>query len=149
MKPTHFTKPSSIVTYGLRALVDLALHERTGPVTVRMIARRQEIPVRSLEQVLNRLKRGGVVQAERGPRGGYRLSKAPSQIPVSRIFQSLTQRQKGNGKGFAAADPAASVWRQMEKAVATTLEATTLETLVTQAREQTPHPITHRFTFHI
>lgn len=150
-KVVRFTNPSSIMTYAVRGLVDLARHEATGPVTVKLIAKRQGIPAQCLEQVFNRLKRHGLIVAERGPRGGYRLNAPPSKIPISRIFQSLDERKDKNGRptSFSANDPAHSVWRQVEKAVKSTLDATTLETLVQQAERQSPTPFAHSYTFHI
>ncbi len=138
-------KPSNGIQYVLRALVDLALHQHRGPVPVATIAKRQGIPAQYLEQLFNRLRRQGIVTAERGPRGGYRLGRSPKEIPVSDIFACLE-----NSKGaVSSSDPAASVWRQVEAAVQTTLEATTLEVLVAQAREKAPALFDHRFTFHI
>ena len=138
-------KPSSGVRYALQALVDLALHQEIGPVTVARIARRQGIPARYLEQLFNRLRREGIVVAERGPRGGYRLSRAPKEIQVNAIFQSLADSKQP----VPSTDPAADIWKQVESAVEATLKATTLETLVAQAREKNPSPIRHPFTFHI
>ncbi len=142
-------KPSSKFTYVLRALVDLALHEKSGPVTVATIARRQGIPGRYLEQLFNRLRRNGLVIAERGPRGGYRLGRPASEILVSTIFESVEPRRPSAAKEMAASDPGRRVWQQVEQAVATTLQATRLEELVAQARRSQPALVNHRFTFHI
>ena len=149
-------RPSSRFDYVLRALVDLALHEAEGPVKLSAIAKRQMIPLRYLEQLFNRLRRQGFVVAERGPRGGYRLGQPASRIPVSAIFQSLElspdEKAPGTSKFREAVpgtqSPTRSIWRQVEKAVQTTLQATTLEALAAQAREQNP-ALNHRFTFHI
>ena len=143
-------RPSSRFTYALRALVDLTLHQGVGPVTVAAIARRQQIPVHSLEQLFNRLRRKGLVAAERGPRGGYRLKRSADEIPVRAIFEMLEQygtssKRHTDGRG----DPARAVWQQVEKAVQTTLDATTLGALAAQIRDQSGSPIQHRFTFHI
>ena len=138
-------KPSSRIRYGLSALVDLALHQQTGPVTVSTIAKRQGIPVQYLEQLFHRLRRQGIVVAARGPRGGYRLSRSPREIPVSAIFECLENSKEPT----FSSGPAAAVWKQVEAAVQTTLEATTLDALVAQAREKAPSPINHSFTFHI
>lgn len=139
-------KPSSRVRYALSALVDLALHQQMGPVTVGTIAKRRGIPAQYLEQLFNRLRREGVVIAERGPRGGYCLSRSPREISVSTVFHCL---ENSSSEAPNRSDPAATVWKQVETAVQTTLEATTLEDLVAQARERTPSPINHPFTFHI
>lgn len=144
-------RPSSLFSYALRALVDLSIHQVSGQVKVASIAKRQEISAQVLEQIFNRLRRKGLVVAERGPRGGYRLSKHPKEIRVSEIFESLESGKPSNGKKKkpAASDLTVGLWRQVEKAVNATLQATTLEALVTQAREQLPSAFSHRYTFHI
>ena len=143
-------RPSSRFSYALRALVDLALHQASGPVTVAAVARRQGIPVRTLEQLLNRLRRAGLVDAERGPRGGYQLRQLPKQIPIRRVFElfepAAKLHKKADGRGH---DPAQQIWQQVQKAVQTALEAATLETLTAQAAEEAAAPMSHRFTFHI
>ncbi len=145
-------KPPSRVSYALRALVDLALHQASGPVRIAAVAKRQGLPVRYLEQLLHRLKRAGIVEAERGPRGGYRLKLPADQISVSTIFRSLEPADllpRTHPKGRTPTpDPTAAVWRQMEAAVETTLTATTLETLISQIKENAASP-NHRYTFHI
>ena len=144
-------RPSHRFSYALKALVDLAVHQGTGPVTVAAIARRQAIPARSLEQLFNRLRRSGLVEAERGPRGGYRLGRPPAQIPVRAVFEAL-EPQVLSPKRRAAAladDPVRSVWQQVESAVRTTLDATTLDALAAQVRDRAATPMQHRYTFHI
>jgi Rrf2 family iron-sulfur cluster assembly transcriptional regulator len=160
--------PSS-AAYTLKALVDLALHQGTGPVPVRTIAKRQGIPVRYLEQLFNRLRKDGLVVAERGPRGGYLLGRPAEAIPVSTIFHTLERTGPStNGPGLArknqrsplrgrrlirqwvhTQDPTASIWRRVEAAVEATLGATTLGDLISQAHEHPPISLNHRYTFHI
>ena len=139
--------------YALKALVDLALHEGAGPVTVRSIARRQQIPPRYLEQLFNRLRRGGIILSERGPRGGYRLGRRPGEISVSDVFRLLdSPPAAGEGRPLPLSDPVdpgQQVWRQVTQAVQTTLEAATLEELAAQALEQAPSAFNHPFPFHI
>lgn len=145
---------TSRFTYAIKALVDLALHQGGGPVTVATIAKRQKIPVRSLEQLFNRLRRKGLVRAERGPRGGYQLTLLADEIPVRAIFEALESKAllpKGVASGGedGATDPAKAVWKQVQQAVHTTLEATTLGDLAAQIRESSASPFEHSYTFHI
>lgn len=140
-------RQTSRFQYSLKAMVDLALHQGTGPVTVAAIARRQSIPAPSLEQLFNRLRREGLVAAERGPRGGYRLSRPADQISVQEIFELF--EPTGRIEKGTAADPAKSVWQQVEKAVRATLTAATLQTLADQMQDQAVTSIRHRYTFHI
>ena len=128
----------------------MALHEVSGSVKLSAIAKRQGIPLRYLEQLFNHLRRQGFIVAERGPRGGYRLKQPANQIPVSALFQSLepSSKKEPGTEAPGSKSPTRSLWKQVEKAVQTTLQATTLDALVNEARERTS-PFNHRYTFHI
>jgi Rrf2 family protein len=82
-------KVSQRVTYGIMAAVDLAMNAQETPIQARAIARRQGIPVRFLEQVLNAMKKAGLVDSLRGAQGGYRLQKEPSNLSVAEILEAL------------------------------------------------------------
>ena len=75
--------------YGMYAMLDLAIREGLGPVTAVDIAKRQEISVTYLEQLLSKLKRAGYVKGVRGPGGGYQLNKASSKIKIGDIIRTL------------------------------------------------------------
>ena len=76
-------------TYGMRALVELALASGRGPVSASLISKRQALSVAYLEQLLHRLKKHGLVRSIRGPRGGYLLAKHPQQITMADIVRVL------------------------------------------------------------
>lgn len=82
-------KVSQRVTYGIMAAVDLAMNAEETPIQARAIARRQGIPVRFLEQVLNAMKKAGLVDSLRGSQGGYMLQKEPSAVSVADILEAL------------------------------------------------------------
>lgn len=73
--------------YALRVLLDLARHGGDDFVPMRDVAERQEISLKYLEQILPLLKRGGLVLAAPGRRGGYRLARPPEQCRVSEILR--------------------------------------------------------------
>jgi len=75
--------------YALRAMVDLALQSREVPTLIKDISKRQEISELYLEQLLTRLKIAGLVRSIRGPKGGFMLTKPPSQIRVIDIVQVM------------------------------------------------------------
>lgn len=75
--------------YGLRAMVDLAIHYSEGQITLSSIAQRQEISESYLEQLLNALKKAGLINSSRGHQGGYILSKDPSVITLFPIIEVL------------------------------------------------------------
>lgn len=85
-------KVSSKAEYGILAMVDLALHSQTGPVKIREIADRQDIPKKYLEQVLLDLKRGGLVGSSRGKNGGYSISGDAEEITVFDILRLLEEQ---------------------------------------------------------
>lgn len=72
--------------YALKAILDLALHYGSL-VTIHDLAKRADIPLKFLEQVLLDLKRGGFVESRRGKVGGYLLSKHPSRIKLGEVIR--------------------------------------------------------------
>jgi Rrf2 family iron-sulfur cluster assembly transcriptional regulator len=75
--------------YAVTAMLDLALHSATGPVTLADISTRQGISQSYLEQLFGKLKRARLVQSLRGPGGGYALTRAPRSISISEIISSV------------------------------------------------------------
>jgi Rrf2 family iron-sulfur cluster assembly transcriptional regulator len=75
--------------YAVTAMLDLALHGASGPVTLADISARQGISQSYLEQLFGKLKRARLVQSLRGPGGGYALARAASTINVSQIISCV------------------------------------------------------------
>jgi Rrf2 family protein len=75
--------------YGVRLMIDLAIHFGEGPVLLREIAQRQEISEKYLSNLINPLKATGLLEATRGVHGGYVLGKTPSRITMKEIVQAL------------------------------------------------------------
>lgn len=75
--------------YGVRALFQLAYHHEGRAAQMREIAEQAAVPVRFLEQIFHELKRAGLLTAKRGPGGGYRLSRAPSEISLGDVVRAL------------------------------------------------------------
>lgn len=76
--------------YGLRAVLDIAIHSKGNPVQANEIASRQHIPDQFLEQVIAQLRRGEVVRSLRGKSGGYLLNRHPEEIFLGQILRSLS-----------------------------------------------------------
>src|SRR5271169_2720238 len=72
--------------YGVRALFDVAYHGGGQPTQIKDIAKRQRISQRYLEQIFNKLLKGGLLKSRRGPRGGYLLARDASEISVGDII---------------------------------------------------------------
>ena len=77
------------VDYGVRALVDLAMHRRSSPVRASEIAGRTMIPEPYLAQVLHSLGRAGLVRSQRGRLGGHTLAVDPHSISLSGVMECL------------------------------------------------------------
>lgn len=77
--------------YAVTAIVDLALHEGGGPVSLADVAARQEISLAYLEQLFARLRRSGLVSSTRGPGGGYRLAHPASEMVVADIIDAVDE----------------------------------------------------------
>ncbi len=75
--------------YGTRALLELALHEGEGPVSLKDISERQEISLQYLEHLITPLIAGGLVKSTRGARGGVILAKPSWNIRLSDIIMVL------------------------------------------------------------
>lgn len=75
--------------YSVKALLDLSLQPRYGPVSVKVIATRQDIPAPYLEKLLIEMRRAGLVQSIRGVQGGYKLARSPEQISLGQILEAV------------------------------------------------------------
>jgi Rrf2 family protein len=82
-------KLSTKTRYGVRAVFDIAFHNSGRPTQARDIARRQEVPLRYLEQIFQELRRAHLVDAKRGPRGGYFLARPPEAITLGDVVRAV------------------------------------------------------------
>ena len=79
------------VDYGVRALVELALHYGEGPVQTAEIAYKQGIPEAYLDQLMTTLHKFGFVLSHRGPQGGHRLASEPQDIDLGMVMKTLDE----------------------------------------------------------
>ncbi|MBL09560.1 MAG: hypothetical protein CL402_03425 [Acidiferrobacteraceae bacterium] len=77
--------------YAVTAMLDLALHEGSKPVTLKDIAIKQEISLSYLEQLFVNLRQSGLVRGARGPGGGYRLTGNPKDVSIARIISAVDE----------------------------------------------------------
>ncbi len=77
--------------YAVTAMLDLALHAGSGPISLADISSRQEISLSYLEQLFAKLRRNDLVSSVRGPGGGYRLSRESSRIFVAQIIDAVNE----------------------------------------------------------
>ncbi|HOV26371.1 MAG TPA: Rrf2 family transcriptional regulator [Pseudobacteroides sp.] len=124
--------------YGLRAMVDLAVHARGEHVALCSIAQRQGISTNYLEQVFSVLRKSGLVKSVKGAQGGYTLSDAPENIKVGRILRALEgplsvidENAENSGKRTSIQQCIQKcVWDKMNKSLNELADSLTLEDLV-------------------
>lgn len=75
--------------YGVRAMFEIARNCDKGPVTIKEISERQDVSVAYLEQILNQLRKSGIINSVKGPGGGYVLNKAADKISIGEILREL------------------------------------------------------------
>ena len=92
--------------YAVTAVLDLAIHQHKGPVSLAAISERQCISLSYLEQLFSKLRRNGVVKSTRGPGGGYKLLNHAEDITISDIIVAIDEscqvascEDKGGCKG--------------------------------------------------
>ncbi|HWM45132.1 MAG TPA: Fe-S cluster assembly transcriptional regulator IscR [Burkholderiales bacterium] len=77
--------------FAVTAMVDLALRQNRGPVTLAAISERQHISLSYLEQLFGKLRRASLVSSVRGPGGGYNLAQPPAGISVAAIVTAVDE----------------------------------------------------------
>lgn len=75
--------------YGLKAMLDLAINNSQGQISLKSIAERQDISENYLEQLFAVLRKSGLVKSIRGSQGGYILAQQPEAITVGNILRAL------------------------------------------------------------
>jgi Rrf2 family protein len=136
--------------YGVRAIFDIAYHSQGQPTVAaqaKEIARREDIPLRYLEQIFQDLKRAGLVESKRGPRGGYYLKRGPGEITLADVVVALqgpVEEMFVLENEAATADPArpvcsrhitAALWEELAQHVASWLASVTIADLVRRGAE--------------
>ena len=133
---------STRTRYGIRAILEMARHYRQGPLQIRVIAERQDISVKYLEQLMAALKSAGFVKSVRGSKGGYVLAKEANQIKLSDVFNCLegpvitSECVDNSDYCIRTADCVArELWTEVQDAIMAILQSKTLQNLVDRAEE--------------
>lgn len=122
--------------YACRALLELALNwPSRNLVQVSAIAKRQDIPIKYLEQILIQLKSARLVESVRGKQGGYRLAKAPGQISIGEAMRTI------KGPLLQLADTATqkksvftAIWKEVEGSIVKVLDEVSFEDIANKAK---------------
>ena len=124
--------------YALRFMIDLAQHGNNGYTALKDMSRRQGISVKYLEQITSLLSKFGLLQSVRGPQGGYKLAKKPSEYTVGEILR-ITEGDLAPVACLAQAVntcprvkecPTLCLWTGLKKVINDYLDSRTLEDLL-------------------
>ncbi|RYZ12433.1 MAG: Rrf2 family transcriptional regulator [Comamonadaceae bacterium] len=130
--------------FAVTAMIDVALHGRSGPITLSSISQRQRISLSYLEQLFGRLRRHGLVESTRGPGGGYSLARRASAITVADIVFSIEDGAPGaKAKAGTDAQPgpagrceADELWAAVHSRAVEFLDSVSLQSLVDEQLAQ-------------
>ncbi len=129
--------------YGLRAVLDLAVHQGEGMVLLKDIARRQEVSLPYLEHLITPLIAGGLVKSTRGARGGVLLLKPPAEVKLTEVVQLLEGSiapvdclNDPRVCSRSASCVTRDIWMQIKDAMIQVLDSTTLQDLVERQRQK-------------
>ncbi len=129
--------------YGVRTLLDLALHQDEGLVLLKDIARRQEFSLPYLEHLIAPLIAAGLMKSTRGARGGVSLVKPPAEIKLGEAVQLLegpiAPVDCVNDPALchrAASCVTRDIWIEMKRAISRVLDSTTLQDLVERQKQK-------------
>ena len=130
---------SSRGQYGVRALAYLAAHFGEGPINVRTVAEAEGLPAKYLEQLLARLRRGGLVRSSRGARGGIMLAQDPQAITVRQVVLLLEGSLAPveclhSANGHEEDCVPHELWRALHEGVLAILDSFTLADLAARLR---------------
>ena len=124
--------------YALRFMIDLAQQGDGSYVPLRDVSKRQDISIKYLEQITALLSKFGLLHSVRGPQGGYRLSKSPSEYTVGDILR-ITEgnmapvaclETEENLCERAGSCATLKIWEGLEKVVNEYLDSITLDKLI-------------------
>jgi Rrf2 family iron-sulfur cluster assembly transcriptional regulator len=126
--------------FAVNAMIDVALREHLGPVTLSAIGARQQISLSYLEQMFSRLRRSGLVESARGPGGGYTLARKASGITVADIILAVDDQAAADAQGAAlvgaGGDPksANELWDSLSACMLDYMQGVSLRQLVDEQR---------------
>jgi Rrf2 family protein len=143
-------KLSTRARYGVRLMIDLALHYGNGAVFLKDIARKEDISEKYLSLIVIPLRSSGLVNSVRGANGGYILAREPAQINMKEIMDIL---EGGTCLVDCVKNPSAcervpicvsrDIWSMIDGKISEALIGVTLETLIKMNQEKAEKAIMH------
>lgn len=125
--------------YSVKALLDLSIQSNYGPLSVKSISARQNLPAPYLEKLLIKMRRAGLVSSIRGSQGGYQLAINPNNISLGDILEAVGEKIEPlpgyNPNSNCAEDWVTfSLWKRLNQKLKEALYSITLADLYYDAR---------------
>jgi len=125
--------------YSVKALLALSLHSNSQPMSVKAIAKAQDLPAPYLEKLLIEMRRAGLVRSLRGTQGGYQLALDPTQISLKQILAAVGESIEplpGYHPDVTTAEDWVTfcLWKRLDEKMKEALESITLADLYYDAR---------------
>ncbi|MGN0170733.1 MAG: RrF2 family transcriptional regulator [Lachnospiraceae bacterium] len=132
--------------YGLRAFIDIARFSEEEPVSLANVAKRQDISISYLEQLISKVKKAGLIKSVRGASGGYVLSRPASEISVGDVLRALEGElmpvdcvaHTDKERSRCAAQSGCSswiVWKRINDSINETIDNIYIDELVEESRK--------------
>jgi Rrf2 family transcriptional regulator, cysteine metabolism repressor len=135
-------KISTKIRYGMRAMIELARNKGNDPVMIGLIARKQDLSEKYLEQLFTLLRNAGLVKSERGAKGGYRLAKDPDNITALEIFEAMNgplelvdcSKDSSSCGRYSECDTF-DLWKELDEKIRDVLSSKTLAELAVKGND--------------
>jgi len=122
--------------FAVTAMIDVALREGRGPVSLSAISERHQISLSYLEQLFSKLRQSGLVESTRGPGGGYSLGRNAGQISMVDIMSAVDtptpEEAAGENQGWMSSD----LWSTVNNQMLSHLQSISLKQLVAEQRSK-------------
>lgn len=125
------------------ALTELAQRGSSAPVPILEVAEARGIPLHFLEQLFAGLRRAGILQSQRGVKGGYSFRRPPSQISILDVVETVDGRIASSPGGGGSAEGTESVWAEARATLAGLLSGLTIAEMVEREARIQSAPMFH------
>lgn len=128
------------------ALTELARRGVSSPVPILEVAESRGIPLHFLEQLFAGLRRAGILQSQRGVKGGYSFRRAPADVTVLEVVETVDGRLTdgpGEEAGTVGAGGADAIWGEARQALCSVLAGVTIADIVEREARLQSAPMFH------
>ena len=125
--------------FAVTAMIDVALREDRGPVSLAAISERHHISLSYLEQLFSKLRQQALVESTRGPGGGYSLARSAEKITMADIVSAVDASSDSEGPAGGEGDSSwmsSDLWSSLNRQMIDYLDSVSLHDLVSQQRER-------------